>query len=346
MADTSIYDTSEIAPLLNVHMLQTIPTEDDAPCTPRPLLLSAYAVDNRITAINVLNRWMYIFQHCLEKNVRIIGFSTDADRRYVSATRLASVFFSSLSDLQLDKHQHAFRIDLSKHWTWSFLRSSQLFLFFQDPVHLVTKWRNRLLSSTTDLHFGFDKINISHIKALINDSHYTKLDHGLTSSDINPKDRQNYNSCIKIISDDVINLLINSEDTNGTVDYLTLLKMIVKAYIDKAASISELHHKHKQDDPLIYTDRLDEISTLNVEQIILGAHNQAINIVKHSKMLHILNQNNIVNLKDLSDFVFDCLKRSSKMYGYSSQTTIDNNEELESDDDDDDEDEDVESDVK
>ncbi|CAF3430798.1 unnamed protein product [Rotaria socialis] len=272
-------------------MLQTIPTVDDAPCTPRPLLLSAYAVDNRITAINVLNRWMYIFQHCLEKNVRIIGFSTD-------------------------------------------------------PVHLVTKWRNRLLSSTTDLHFGFDKINISHIKALINDSHYTKLDHGLTSSDINPKDRQNYNSCIKIISDDVINLLINSEDTNGTVDYLTLLKMIGKAYIDKATSISELHHKHKQDDPLIYTDRLDEISTLNVEQIILGTYNQAINIVKHSKMLHILNQNNIVNLKDLSDFVFDCLKRSSKMYGYSSQTTIDNNEELESDDDDDDEDEDVESDVK
>ncbi|CAM4940165.1 unnamed protein product [Rotaria socialis] len=270
----------------------------------------------------------------------------DADRRYVSAMRLASGFFSSLSDLQLDKHQHAFRIDLPKHWTWFFLRSSQLFLFFQDPVHLVAKWRNRLLSSTTDLHFGFDKININHIKALINDSHYTKLDHGLTSSDINPKDRQNYNSCIKIISDDVINLLINSEDTNGTVDYLTLLKMIVKAYIDKAASISELHHKHKQDDPLIYTDRLDEISTLNVEQIILGAHNQAINIVKHSKMLHILNQNNIVNLKDLSDFVFDCLKRSSKMYGYSSQTTIDNNEELESDDDDDDEDEDVESDVK
>ncbi|CAM2723300.1 unnamed protein product [Rotaria socialis] len=388
----------------------------------------------------------------------------DADRRYVSAMRLASGFFSSLSDLQLDKHQHAFRIDLPKHWTWFFLRSSQLFLFFQDPVHLVAKWRNRLLSSTTDLHFGFDKININHIKALINDSHYTKLDHGLTSSDINPKDRQNYNSCIKIISDDVINLLLNSEDTNGTVVYLTLLKMIVKAYIDKAASISErirsacsskskvasarartnnvdkrfiskpaylsvelnahnllylvllvkqkklpkqalvnihlfssqpcesifrdarslsgsfstmvnftvnnfirraqklsilnqikynqsknylsfpVHHKHKQDDPLIYTDRLDEISTLNVEQIILGTYNQAINIVKHSKMLHILNQNNIVNSKDLSDFVFDCLKRSSEMYGYSSQTTIDNNEELESDDDDDDEDEDVESD--
>ncbi|CAF4438486.1 unnamed protein product, partial [Rotaria sp. Silwood2] len=113
----TIYDTNEIAPLLNVHMLQTIPTEDDAPCIPGPLLLSAYGVDNKITATNVLNRWMYIFQHCFEKNVRIICFSTDADRRYASAMQLASGFFASLSNLQLDMHQHAFRIDLPKHWT-------------------------------------------------------------------------------------------------------------------------------------------------------------------------------------------------------------------------------------
>lgn len=153
--------------------------------------------------------------------------------------RLASGFFASLSDLQLDKHQDAFTINIPEHWTWFFLRNKQLFLFLQDPTHLVTKWRNRLLSSTTDLCFGVDKINIKHIEALINNSDYTKLDHGLTSIDINPKDRQNYNSCIKLISEDVISRLINSEGTNGTVVYLTLLKMIVKAYIDKSTSISE-----------------------------------------------------------------------------------------------------------
>ncbi|CAF1401089.1 unnamed protein product, partial [Rotaria sordida] len=57
-------------------MFQSIPTEDNATRIPRPLLLSAYGVDNKITAINVLNRWMYIFQHCLDQNVCIIGFST------------------------------------------------------------------------------------------------------------------------------------------------------------------------------------------------------------------------------------------------------------------------------
>ena len=153
--------------------------------------------------------------------------------------RLANGFFASLSDLQLENHQHAFKINIPTHWKWFFLRNNQLFLFFQDLIHLVTKWRNRLLSTTTDLLFGIDKITITHIKALINNGDYTKLDHGLTSSDINPKDRQNYYSCIKLISNDVLNLLINDVDTNGTVVYLTLLKMIVKPYIDKSTSVRE-----------------------------------------------------------------------------------------------------------
>lgn len=153
--------------------------------------------------------------------------------------RLASNFFASLPNFKLDKHQHAFQIDIPNDWTWFYLNRNQLFLFFQDPVHLVTKWRNRLLSSTAELCLGKDEIRMAHIEDLINNDSYTKLDHCLTKSDINPKDRQNYRSCINLISDDVINLLHNADDTNGTIAYLTLLKMIVKAYIDRSTSISE-----------------------------------------------------------------------------------------------------------
>ncbi|CAF4993234.1 unnamed protein product, partial [Rotaria sp. Silwood1] len=309
----TIYETNEIASLLNVHMFQSIPTEDNATRIPRPLLLSAYGVDNKITAINVLNRWMYIFQHCLDQNVRIIGFSTDADRRYVSAMRLASGFFASLPDLQLDKHQHAFKINVPTHWKWFFLRNNQLFLFFQDPVHLVTKWRNRLLSTTTDLRFGTDKITITHIEALISNDHYTKLDHGLTSSDINPKDRQNYNSCIKLISDDVINLLINGVDTNGTVVYLTLLKMIVKAYIDKSTSVRE---RVQLAWCVVFVCRI-WWSWLKINSFSSSSRSKA---------------------------TTEKTNNSSKMFGYSSRATTDNNEELESDDDGVDEDENASSD--
>ena len=153
--------------------------------------------------------------------------------------RLASNFFASLPNFKLDKHQHAFQIDIPKGWTWFFLARNQLFLFFQDAVHLVTKWRNRLLSSTANLSFGNDTISILHLEELINSDNYTKLDHGLTKSDLNPRDRQNYSSCIKLISDDVLNLLNNNENTNGTVVYLTLLKLIVKAYINKSTHIAE-----------------------------------------------------------------------------------------------------------
>ncbi|CAF4248228.1 unnamed protein product, partial [Adineta steineri] len=237
-------------------------------------------------------------------------------------------------------------------------------------------------------------------------------------------------SCIKLISDDVINLLNNSLHTNGTVVYLILLKMIVKAYIDKSTSVSEriqaawcvvfvcrlwwcwlkttkayktksqnktnkffitkpayisvelnahnllylvllvkqqhlpkqalinihlfnsqgceslfrdarslsstfsttvnftvknfirrsqklsilnqmkynqnekdlsfpIHHKQKREHSLVSSHQLDEIDTLDIEQIIAHAYDQAIHIVKHSKMLDALNQHGINSLDSL-----------------------------------------------
>ena len=126
--------------------------------------------------------------------------------------RLASNFFASLPNFKLDKHKHAFSVKILKDWTWFFLSTKQLFLFFQDPIHIVTKWRNRLLSSTADLCLGNDKISIFHVENLIDDDTYTKLDHCLTKSDVNPKDRQDYKSCIKLISDNVLNLLYDNVD--------------------------------------------------------------------------------------------------------------------------------------
>ncbi|CAF2083410.1 unnamed protein product [Rotaria magnacalcarata] len=474
-----VYNTNEIARLLNVHMFQSISAEDNPTNFPKPLLLSAYGVDNKFTAMDILRRWMYIFENCLDKGARIIGFSTDADNKYVSAMRLASNFFASLPNFKLDKHQHAFKIDIPNDWTWFFLNRNQIFLFFQDPVHIVTKWRNRLLSSTAKLCIGNDNISMAHIEQLINNNNYTKLDHGLTISDINPKDRQNYNSCIKLISDDVINLLNDSVDSNGTIVYLTLLKMIIKAYIDKTTSIREriqsawcvvfvcrlwwswlektstlklsktgqrknerktkinkyfitrpayiyisielnahnllylvllvkqqhlpkqtlinihlfnsqpceslfrdarslsstfstmvnftvkdfirrsqklsilnqlkydqsgkdlsfpIHHKHKREHSLTSSHQLDEIDTLDIEQLILNAYNQAIHLIKHSKMLHLLNQHKINCLNDLSTYIFNILNKNSRMINYSFRTENITDEEFGLDEDNDDND--------
>jgi hypothetical protein len=71
-----IYDTNETARLLNVHMFQSISTEDDTTKFPKPFILSAYGVNNKFTAMDILRRWIYIFENCLNKGIRIIGFST------------------------------------------------------------------------------------------------------------------------------------------------------------------------------------------------------------------------------------------------------------------------------
>ena len=101
--------------------------------------------------------------------------------------RLVSGFFGSLPNFQVHKHPQAFRIKTTSNWPWFYLREQQLLLFFQDATHLVTKWRNRLLSSAAELRLGNQFISINHLHHIIENEAYTKLDHGLTKSDVNPK---------------------------------------------------------------------------------------------------------------------------------------------------------------
>ena len=63
------------ASLLNVHMIQPVQSTSHS-FTPSPFLLSAYGIDNTATANDILERWWYIFNQCLQRNIRIIGFST------------------------------------------------------------------------------------------------------------------------------------------------------------------------------------------------------------------------------------------------------------------------------
>ena len=153
--------------------------------------------------------------------------------------RLMSGFFGSLPNFQVHQHPQAFQMKTPSHWPWFYLREQQLLLFFQDATHLVTKWRNRLLSSTAELYLGNQFISINHLHDILNSNIYTKLDHGLTKSNINPKDRQNFSSCLKLTSTDLFKILNDNVNTRGTSIYLQMLKMIIMAYIEKRTPIAE-----------------------------------------------------------------------------------------------------------
>ena len=201
--------------LLNIHIIQPVSSQaNDA----SPYLLAVYGTDGRYTSNDIISRWKTIFDKFREKGIRILGYSTDCDPKYLRAMRIIIGFFTSSVNTSTRFGDHAFVITLDPKWVWFYLRPKQHFLCLQDSVHLTTKLRNRLLSSTATMLLGNESINIKFLLQLIRD--VSKIDHGLTKSDIVPKDRQNYLSCMKISSDCVLELLEKMKSTRAMCIYL------------------------------------------------------------------------------------------------------------------------------
>ncbi|CAF3866556.1 unnamed protein product [Rotaria magnacalcarata] len=183
-----------------------------------PYLLAAYGTDNTFKATDVISRWRCIYHRCKANGIRLIGFSTDCDSRYLNAMKLSLGFFG---DFIYDGHPDNFKIDVPSSWNWFLMRNKQLFICMQDPMHICTKLRNRLLSKTATLVLGDQIINIKPLYYVIDN--FFKLDHGLVQSDVNPKDRQNYGSCEKISNDKVLKLLDNISNSFGISIYLQFI---------------------------------------------------------------------------------------------------------------------------
>ncbi|CAF3644312.1 unnamed protein product [Rotaria socialis] len=162
------FENIEKSALLNIHMFQPIPQSNHIN-SPASFLLSAYGVDNTATAIDIIKRWIYIYNNCIQNQIRIIGFSTDGDPKYVRAMRLTCGFIALLSNSQHFSHSDAFQIKIGGQWQWSwfFLGQRQIFLFLQDPTHLITKWRNRLLSKVAEMRIGNQIISMNFLYEII-----------------------------------------------------------------------------------------------------------------------------------------------------------------------------------
>lgn len=229
------FQNKEKADLLNIHMVQ--PLTGSYPHL-SPFLLAAYGISNKFKAVDVLNRWIWIFEKSKKSNVRILSFATDCDPRYLLAMRLATGFFAKYVDTSVFHRDDAFEIALPKEWsTWFFMPQRQVFFCFQDPVHLCTKIRNRLLSETATMLMGNEEVSIGTLIKLIESK--TKLAHGLVKTDIEPKDRQNFASCLKIASDDVLSALEDVDRSQAMQIYLRLLRSIIVAYVERGTSILE-----------------------------------------------------------------------------------------------------------
>lgn len=222
------FDELHRSKLINVHLIEPILSQS-SDVHSRPYVLSAYGIDNKTKAVEVLQRWVYIYSQCKSRNIRVVGFSTDADSRYLKAMKLALGFFIRTPNINLTNRENdSFDINMPQSWSFFFMRSKQLFYCMQDGIHLATKIRNRLLSTTANMSMGNIEIKTDHLLALIRK--HSKIDHNLVKSDIIPNDRQNFVSCLKISSSDVLALL-NEPETKATHIYLYLLNLVILTYV-------------------------------------------------------------------------------------------------------------------
>jgi hypothetical protein len=115
------------------------------------------------------------------------------------------------------------------------MRARELLLCFQDPVHLRAKLRNRILSETGTMLIGKEIVSTDVLMTLIQTT--SKLSHRLFKTHIEPRDRQNFNSCLKLSSDDALIGLEKIDGSQAACVFLRLLRSVLLAYIEKRTSI-------------------------------------------------------------------------------------------------------------
>lgn len=199
---------------------QTANSKEDAP----PFCLSLFLTDNKFTAETIYKRWIFTINKLREHNIIVDNFASDADPKFLRVMKIMS---------QLGNHNSSYL-----NCEWFSCGGSAVTTFTQDYWHVITKCRNRILKTSRLTQIGNKIISTSHLKYLIDN--LSKDKHGLTITDINPKDRQNCPSAEKMCSTKTIACLLEFvPGSEGTAMYLKAMNYFLCSYSDATLNSSE-----------------------------------------------------------------------------------------------------------
>ena len=96
-----------------------------------------------------------------------------------------------------------FQSCIPSHWrSWFFLNKPTQLAYVQDTVHVGTKLRSRLLTPSIILALGRYVAGAYHLQFVQNT--YSKDQHGLRERDVDCRDKQNFDSVLRITSSSVM----------------------------------------------------------------------------------------------------------------------------------------------
>lgn len=205
------FTTGNVSGFLNVIMAQPVSKNSS------PFCLLLYGTDSKYSAVDVKNRWKYIVSELKKVGVQVLSIGSDSDPRYNSAMR-------DISELGT--------INKIKWFACGY--SISLPICVQDMLHLFTKLRNLILRTKwleKKLPFENCSIDMMHLYVLLYS--FSKDQHQLTESVLNPADRQNIASAERMCDTKVTELLDRSvERSAGTSLYLKMMRSIMSSYMD------------------------------------------------------------------------------------------------------------------
>ncbi|KAK3922650.1 Histidine--tRNA ligase [Frankliniella fusca] len=150
-----------------------------------------YGTDNKFKAKDVHRRWLWMCKEFDEEGIDVCGFSSDGDSRL-----LKCMIFSTICEIPDSK------------WEW--------FQAKKPSVVLPSDSQFIVLSG--------------HLVELI-DKHLLKSQHLLNHSDINPKDKMNYEAMRRMCAKKVTNLLrLKVVGSEATALYLDMMREVVEAF--------------------------------------------------------------------------------------------------------------------
>lgn len=202
-----------------------------------PFTLTLFSTDNKFIALDVLSRFAFIKRNLAEKGILTYTHASDGDARLLRAMKLATGI-GMPPDMSDDLS------DFKSEWfSWKPIIMkpvSDIFttIYFQDFIHVITKLRSRVLRPSSILPLGKGVVSKSHLEYLINN--VSKDKHLLTATDINPLDRQNFESAQKICDKKIQNLLQNYvPGSKSTILYLKMMNAATTAMLDTEMEVND-----------------------------------------------------------------------------------------------------------
>lgn len=185
-----------------------------------PFCLAMFGSDSKYTSEDVENRWKFITSELEKQNIKVVAISSDSDPKYNRVMRK----LSTLGSKPMFSRYKWFSCDF-RYITMPF--------YIQDPTHIGTKLRNFLLRFLyRKLPFGPKYfIELEHLYALLN--LVSKDQHLLTASTLNPSDRQNFSSVLRMCSEKVTTLLKSKiKNSQATVIFLEMMRNILESFMN------------------------------------------------------------------------------------------------------------------